>query len=317
MAVSSCKQSQNIDTGAVEDSLLQNTTQPENTQQDTTKGNVTDDVPDINQPVDTVVEDTGSNFDNDANEQLLQSASVDIDADGVNEVIEVVGIAFDMSESDGYQSIAGQLKIKDVDTDRRIQFWEKSDGSMELLSGMQFEDLDDDGAKDVFITIPDSGAAFSFSNYFIYSYKKDLSFTLTSDRRLAEFISEFSFKNDGNKILSIMNSKYDFSANLQIELDVEKDEEEDYMNDYERQAWIEPVSIDISENSRISLVRDDKGRPQIKVPLPIFGLATINMIGEIDLYYSIDDTFKPVLRRFEIIDFDGLDRKTVGVYTFD
>lgn len=303
--------------GAFEDSLQQNTTQPENTQQNTNQENTTGDTSGTNQPVDTTDDTGGDGSDKNntggANEQLLQSASVDLDADGANEVIEVVGITTVIPESDGgYQSIAGQIKIRDGEQEKRIPFWEKNDGSTGLISGMKFEDLDGDGATDVFITIPDSGAAFSYSNYFIYSYKKDLSYTLTSDRKLYEFISDFSFKNAGNQNLNITNSRYDLSANLHIELDVGQDEIEDFMNDYERQAWIEPVSIDISEDSKISLVRDDKGKPVIKVPLPIFGLGTINMIGEIDLYYSIDESFNPVLKKFEIIDFDGMDRKLAG-----
>lgn len=297
--------------------MQQNTTQQDNSQQNTTQENVNGDIPVENEPTDTLHEETGSNSANSADEQLLQSASVDINGDGINEQIEVVESISGMSDSDSYQSITGFIKIKDGDYERKIPFWDKRSGSTELLSGLQFEDLDGDGTKDIFIIIHDSGAAFSFSKYFIYSYKKDLSYALTSDRTLAEFIGDFSFKNAGERRLTIKNSRYDFSVNMVIELDVGQDEEEDYMNDYERQAWIDPVSIDISENSRIALIRDDKGRTQIKVPLPIFGLATINMIGEIDLYYSIDDTFKPVLRRFEVIDFDGSDRTKVGSYALD
>jgi hypothetical protein len=37
-------------------------------------------------------------------------------------------------------------------------------------------------------------------------------------------------------------------------------------------------------------------------------MATVNMIGEIDLYYSIDSDFRLVLERCEVIDFEG-DRK--------
>jgi hypothetical protein len=74
------------------------------------------------------------------------------------------------------------------------------------------------------------------------------------------------------------------------------------MNDYEQRAWIEPVSVDISETSRLALTTGADGKFEIKVPLPIFGLAAADMIGEIDLYYSVDDSFSPVLKHFEVLD---------------
>jgi len=322
LAASSCR-SKNVETGAYDDSPAQGSVQKEITQQDNDRENTTENEPGENTPVDSDGGDaaggdtTGSNNAGGASEQLLQSASVDLDADGTNEIIEVVAITPDVPGTDGYQSITGHIKIIDGDQVKRIPFWEKSDGSTGLISGMQFEDLDGDGAKDIFITIPDSGAAFSYSNCFIYSYKKDLGHALTSDRSLAEFIAGFGFRNAGNQVLTISNSRYGFSADLHIELDVAHDQVDDYMNDYERQAWIEPVSIDISEDAKISLSKDEKGRPQIKVPLPIFGLATVNMIGEIDLYYTVDDTFRPVLRRFEVIDFDGMERIKAGSCSID
>ena len=47
---------------------------------------------------------------------------------------------------------------------------------------------------------------FSYSNYFIYSYMKDASYTFTSDNTLAEFIDGFkpAYINGGNK-LTLLN----------------------------------------------------------------------------------------------------------------
>lgn len=226
--------------------------------------------------------------------------------------MEAVQISADSTEPGNTGELVGQLIIRKGSSDSKITFWKKNAGTSGVLTSMQFEDLDGDGAKDVFIIIPDNGASFSISNYFIYSYKKDMSYSFTSDNNLVDFINEFSFKYVGNNKLSIISSRQNFSADLAIELDNDQTPSEDYMKDYEQSAWIDPVSVDISENSRLALTTGANGIPEIKVPLPVFGLATVDMIGEIDLYFTIDDSFNPVLKRFEVMDFKGNDKVNVG-----
>jgi hypothetical protein len=247
------------------------------------------------------------------NALLLQSASVDLDGDGENEQVEAVQVELPPTEGNLSGELDGRLIIKGIGGEREISFWKKPAGLSELLSAMQFEDLDNDGAKDVFLLVPDHGAAFSYSNYFIYSYRKNLSYSFASDNTLAEIIGGFKTEYvEGSAKLRLANEKFGFSAELDIENISQDQTLEEAMLDYVQRTWIDPVSVDISENSRLSLVKGAGNKPEIKVPLPIFGMATVNMIGELDLFYVVDSDFKPVLRRFEVLDFNGSDIKKTG-----
>ena len=248
----------------------------------------------------------------DTSELLLQSASIDLNGDGENEQVEAIQISMDATEPGTASKLEGRLGIKSGSSENQVTFWEKDEGLTGLLTSMQFEDLDSDGAKDVFIIIPGNGASFSYSNFFIYSYKKNIKYSFTNDINLADFIGDFRFKYSGNNKLSIINSKFNFSTDLSIEFEDGQLPSEEYMMDYESRAWIDPVSIDISEASKLALVGGASGAPEIKVPLPLFGLATVDMIGEIDLYYTVDSSFNPVLKRFEIMDFKDSDKVKVG-----
>lgn len=244
---------------------------------------------------------------------LLQSASVDLDGDGENEQVEVVQIELLPVGSNLSGELDGKLIIKGTGGERQVSFWKKPAGLSELLSAMQFEDLDNDGSKDVFLVIPGYGASFFYSDYFIYNYKKDLSYSFTSDNMLAEIINGFKTEHlKGTAMLRLVNEKYGFSADLAIENINEDQTIEEAMLDYVRGTWIDPVSVDINDNSKLSLVRGADNKPEIKVPLPIFGMATVNMIGELDLYYAVDSSFMPVLKRFEILDFNGNDIVKAG-----
>lgn len=245
-------------------------------------------------------------------EQLLQSASIDLNGDGISEQVEAIQILTDAAEPGSAGDLEGRLKITSGSIESQITFWKKNAGLTELLYSMQFDDLDSDGAKDVFIIIPGNGASFSYSNYFIYSYKKNISYSFTNDSVLADFIGDFQFKYAGDNKLSIINSKHGFSADLEIEFEDGKEVSEEYMKDYEQRSWIEPVSVDISESSRLALTTAVNGIPEIKVPLPVFGLATVDMVGEIDLFYTVDSSFNPILKRFEVLDFKGTDKVKVG-----
>jgi hypothetical protein len=243
-----------------------------------------------------------------SNAILLQSASVDLDDDGENEQVEAIQIELPPVENNLAGELDGRLIIKGSGGERQVSFWKKPTGLSGLLSAMQFEDLDNDGSKDVFLVIPGYGASFSYSNYFIYSYKKNLSYSFASDNMLAEIIGGFKTEHvKGTAKLRLVNEKYGFSANLDIENINEDQTIEEAMLDYVRGTWIDPVSVDINDNSKLSLVKGADDRPEIKVTLPIFGMATVNMIGELDLYYAVESSFKPVLKRFEILDFNGND----------
>ncbi|MGE5612988.1 MAG: hypothetical protein ACM3XR_01125 [Bacillota bacterium] len=275
--------------------------------------------PEYETPVDENQADAGNEHEGDSvisegnNVLLLQSASVDLDGDGENEQVEALQVELPPAGDNLPGEIEGRLIIKGAGGERQVPFWKKSSVSQGLLSSMQFEDLDNDGAKDVFLLIPGYGAAFSYSNYFIYSYKKNLSYSFASDNTLAEIIDGFKTERaEGSAKLRLVNEKYGFSAELDIEFINSDQSLEEAMLDYVQRTWIDPVSVDISESSRLSLVKGAGGKPEIKVPLPIFGMATVNMIGELDLFYVVDGNFQPVLKRFEVLDFDGDIVKTAG-----
>jgi hypothetical protein len=231
--------------------------------------------------------------------QLLQSASMDLDDDGANERVEAVQV---INAESGEKE--GRLRIKTKAGNREITFCAKDIDAASILSGIEFEDLDGDGAVDVFIVIPDNGASFSFSTYFTYSMKKDKSYAFTADNELNDFISNFNFKYSGGSKLAVVNDQLGFSADLNIELDDDRQSLEESMNDYEMRSWIEQVPVNISESSMISLVNKN-GTMKIKVPLPIFGVATVDMIGELDLYYRINESFEPVLDSFDVLDMNN------------
>ncbi len=238
--------------------------------------------------------------------KLLQSASVDLDGDGTNEKVEAVQIKNKNGETQG------KLKIVGTSGESENIFCTKASDTAGILTSMEFEDLDGDGSKDVFIIIPDNGASFSFSTYFIYSMKTNKSFAFSIDNELNDFISNFHFKyNNGNK-LAIVNDQLGFSADLSIELDNEQSQE-DSMKDYEMRAWIEQVPVNISESSMISIVNSN-GAKEIKIPLPIFGVATVDMIGELDLYYRFNESFTPVLEHFEVLDLNNNEMIKVGSF---
>jgi len=242
--------------------------------------------------------------------EILQSAVVDLDGDGISEQVRALKIEKEPVNGKDAE-LEGILSIKKGEEERRIPFANKYEGLTGLLTSIEFADLDGDGAKDVFIIIPENGASFTISRYFIYSHKKDISYSFTSDSELADFINGFTFKNTGDGKLGINNSIYNFSAKFTInEADTEYSDET--LDEYEQRAWIDPVPVDIGENSRLALVKEANGTPAIKVPLPVFGLATVDMIGELDLFYYIDENFHPVLKRFEVIDINGAETVKIG-----
>ncbi len=260
--------------------------------------------------------DADTSTDGNVKKELLQSASIDLDADGINEQVKAVKASIASTDPEAAVRYEGRLEISDGDVLTEIVFWKKDEDLSGMMSSMQFEDMDGDGAKDIFIIIPGYGASFTYSNCFIYSYAKDKSCIFTSDNELADFIGWFRFAyegGNGNK-LGIINDQYGFSAMLAIEDIDHSSVSEDVMYDYADRSWIDPTSVDISESSKLALASSGK-KTEIKVPLPIFGMATVNMIGEIDLYYSIDEDFRLVLERCEVIDFNGDSKIKAGSFS--
>jgi hypothetical protein len=247
-------------------------------------------------------------------EELLQSANADLDADGTVESIESYKVTVKDGGGSGIDEIEGVLRIKGSKPSKDIVFVRKSAGLTGVMSSMEIRDLDGDGAKDIVVIVPEAGAAFSLNYFFLYSYKMDKSYSYNSDSDLAEFANGFSFKYAGKGILEISSSKYGFHAKMNIADMNNGISAEDENNFAYENSWVEPVPVEISENSRLTILKGADGKPEIKVPLPIFGQATADMIGEVDLYYRVDSNFMPYMYRFEVLDFkEGGSVKAGGV----
>lgn len=248
--------------------------------------------------------------------QLLQSASVDLDADGVNEEVEALLLETKDSGDNGSGELEGILKITDGNAVTNTTFVKKPAGLTGVMSSLEFSDLDGDGAKDIFLIIPESGASFSLNYFYAYSFKTDKSYSFTTDSTLLDFSNGFAFKYLGKGKLEIKNEKLSLTANLDVSNSPGLDKDEANNESY-RNSWVEPTPVEISESSRISLVKSKEGTVEIKVPLPVFGRATSDMIGEIDLFYVMDNTFNPVMKHIEILDHSPEGHKSVGKWNIE
>lgn len=251
-------------------------------------------------------------------EELLQSASVDLDSDGINEQVEVLQAEVDDQTQPGTSELEGILRIDGKNDSSDTVFIKKPKGLTGVLNTVEFRDLDGDGYKDVFITIPDSGAAFTLNYYFAYNYINGKSYKFNTDAALSDFAGGFQFIYEGRGILRMKNDSYGFTANFDITSGMNGIGPDSEINpEYER-AWVDASPVEISGDSKIALRADAGGRTEVKVPLPVFGLATADMIGEVDMYFSFDADFMPVMKRFEVIDFsDDLSLKKIGEWKSD
>lgn len=244
--------------------------------------------------------------------ELLQSAAVDLDSDGKQEIVEAFQVGKTGAQEEGNSEIEGWLRVTGSDRVDEVMFIKKHSGLTGVMSGMDFKDLDSDGVKDVFMIIPDAGAAFSLNYFYLYNYKTGQTYSYAVDSNLADFCSQFSFTYIGNGKLEISNANYGFHANFNLDDREEEPFREENGPLYER-AWVEPTPVEIGENSRLELVDASDGKVEIKVPLPVFGQATADMIGEIDLYYRVEaGSFQPVMQHFEVKDFNRNGIEKIG-----
>ena len=268
----------------------------------------------VTSTVDGTAVESGQNTGSDGSgtePRLLQSASVDLDADGIKEEVEALMVVTEGEVENDPGELEGILRITDGSDIIKTTFIKKQAGLTGVMTSFEFADLDGDGARDIFLIIPESGAAFSLNYFYAYSYKAGKSYSFTTDSNLSEFAAGFAFEYLGDGKLEMKNDTLSFTAVFDISDSpgLEKDEESN--KSYES-SWVEPTPVEISESSRISLVKAKDGVIEIKAPLPVFGRATVDMIGEIDLYYAMGNNFKPVLRSFEVLDFSGKGHKSVG-----
>jgi hypothetical protein len=237
-------------------------------------------------------------------QELLNSASVDLDSDGANEEIEA--FQYDVLNEAGQPTdeIEGLLVITGKNGTVKTPFQKKAKGLSGLMTGMEFEDLDGDGVKDIFITIPGEGASYSLNFFYIYNYKTGASISFNSDETLFSLANSFAFKYKGGGKLAVINQDYGFTGTIDVSDSLAFEADEASNGSYDS-SYVEPVPVEISAESRIELVRSSDGKTEIKVPFPIFGHGTVDLIGEVDIYYTLDGSFTKVMKRAEVMDMDS------------
>jgi hypothetical protein len=263
--------------------------------------------------------DSGGSQNTGEREELLQSASVDLDSDGTKEQIVALQRTVKSQTDNEADELEGILRITGKDGTKDVIFIRKPLGVTGVMSSLQFKDLDGDGTKDIFVIIPDAGASFSLNYFYIYNYKTGKSFSYNSDTSLADFTGGFSFKYKGKGLLQMKNDNIKFTATFNISDGSHAPSTDDEGNTAYDSSWVDPTPVEInvnSINSKMELVDTAGGTPEIKVPLPVFGMATNDMIGEIDLYYSVNSDFKPIMKRFVVKDFKDAESSVIGMHTF-
>lgn len=240
---------------------------------------------------------------------ILNSDNIDTDGDGKKEKITVYQTG--SKSSDGSEQIEGRLRIEGDRTKRDVAFIKKQAGSEGIFTSAEYADLDGDGTKDIFIITPDNGSQFNLNFFSIYSCPKDKVYTFNVDNDLNDFTAGFTFKYLGKGLLEMRSTPYNFNAKLDISDSDAYSADDEKTNRYFERSWVEPMPVDIGIGSKLAL--DTSGSaPVIKVPLPVFGQATLDIIGEVDLYYRITNEFTPAACRFEVYDFNGTEKKKIG-----
>jgi hypothetical protein len=239
------------------------------------------------------------------NKQLLYSTNIDLDKDFIEERLEVYQVETFDANNQPTGDIEGVILIENNNVSKTVSFIKKPAGLSGVMSKIDFQDLDGDGVLDIFITIPGFGASFALNYYYIYNFKTENSYSYTSDTALYEFADSFTFEYMGNGKLKIRNKNYGVDAVFDISDSSAFEKNDDQYNYLYDKSWVEPSPVEVSEEVRIMLVTDQYGSTEIKVPIPVFGIATMDMIGVIDLYHKVDSDFTPGLTKFDIMDFEG------------
>jgi hypothetical protein len=255
------------------------------------------------QPVSTPVEtDIG---------QILYEKKVDLNGDNIDEDVQIRKIK-DKTDSQEYD---GVLVITGKDTMIKETFLQRSETNLlGVFSGVEFVDLDNDGAKDVFITIPDVGADFNISYFYAYNYKKQKAYSYNSDNMdlIGNLIGNFKFNYAGNGILNIKNDSFGFTSDINLKDNAGFSSSEDLNKASYNKAWIPTPPVDIDQNTKLDLFKTNKNQWEVEIPLTIFGQATSDILGNINTYFSFTKDFKLSLTSFEVQEINGSGKKVVG-----
>lgn len=240
---------------------------------------------------------------------VIKKESVDLDNDGSPEEITIYHVTSGKADN---EAVEGRLRIEGKSVNNDFIFVKKFREDEGICSSVEFSDMDKDGAKDVFIIIPESGASFSLNYFYLYSAVKNKHIEFSVDNKLVDFASKFSFKYEGKGALQVTNTDYGFKAVMSLLDNANYSADDDEQNLAYERAWVEPSPVEIDSASKLSLAAQNNGDVMIKVPLPVFGQATVDMIGEIDLFYMVDESFSLKMKRFELYDFTAAGKVLAG-----
>ena len=262
-------------------------------------------------PQDTTVDEANVESQIKENEQIIHGVTADVNGDNKDEKIEIVQVSILPQDQNGSGELEGKVRITSGSTVKEATFIKKPQGLTGIMSDVEILDIDGDGVKDVFITTSEAGSPFTLNYFFIYNYKTDESFSFNVDNKLTFFAKGFKFKYVGKGILDILNDSYNFKAEINLINDSGYSSSDETSNEQYSRSWVEPVPSEIGQDSRLSLVEKD-GSIEIKVPLPVYGAATSDLIGELDLYYCANKDFVPEMRRFEVFSFTNGAKEKIG-----
>ena len=119
------------------------------------------------------------------NPLLLQSASVDLDGDGENEQVEAIQVEHPPIEGNLSGELEGRLIIKSTSGERQISFWKKQPDYRDFYPPCSLKTWIMT-AQRCFSSCAGLWSSIFLLNYFIYSYKKNLSYSFASDNMLAK-----------------------------------------------------------------------------------------------------------------------------------
>jgi hypothetical protein len=243
--------------------------------------------------------------------EILFEKKIDLDNDNFDETVQIEKVKVE-ADNNEYQ---GVLKITGKEFTANAPFINKTEGSLTgVFTGVEFEDLEGDGIKDVFITIPDAGAEFSINYFFAYNYKKQKAYSYDFDNSdiAKNLIEGFKLGYGGNGVLTIKNDSFKFNANIDLKDNPGYSDSENLNKSAYDKAWVSSQSIDLDQNVKLVLTKTNKNLVEVKIPFIIFGQATSDILGEIDTYFSFNNDFEPILKRFEVHEFHGNEKNMVG-----
>lgn len=244
----------------------------------------------------------------------FEKADIDLDKDGIKENIKVSAVTSGSGEQGGIQEVTGRLEVTGKDGTDDISFVLKPQSASGIISGIKFIDLDGDGVKDIFISIPDTGELFTTNTLFIFNYKTKKMYSFPGDKNdfsFDKFAKGFSFSYKGKGELEISNRDYAFKGvfNMKNNDNITGSEENNKKYDASR---VDTTPVMLDDNSKLKLVMDKDKKVFIKMPLAIYGITNTDVIGEVELYFTVNSDFQTEFKKFSVIGYDGSNKVKIG-----